>query len=197
MSDYRVSVKVRNNNLLKAIEMAGHSPGSKFSAKVGVSYGITNDYINLKRSPIDSEGNLRVDAEKIAIFLNTPPFELWSSEQLTAIDTNISDIEASYKDMIRYRLGRPVETESADPYELIEENETKELLDSAINKLCKRDSYVLKKRFGLEGNKTTLDEIGSDLGVGGNRVRQIENDAIRKLSDPWKNAELRADLGVD
>ena len=57
-----------------------------------------------------------------------------------------------------------------------------EELDEALNKLNEREAMVLKLRKGLvDGREHTLEEVGSHFGVTRERIRQIENKALRKL----------------
>ena len=61
------------------------------------------------------------------------------------------------------------------------------ILDQA---LTKRESDVLRLRFGLEDGKTrTLAEIGESMSVTRERIRQIETRALQKLRSP-ANAEM-------
>ncbi len=71
-----------------------------------------------------------------------------------------------------------------------QEEKTREALDplvvviSAVNSLKDREREVLLGRFGLEdGNKLTLEAIGSKFGVTRERARQVENSAIKKLAE--------------
>jgi RNA polymerase primary sigma factor len=58
-----------------------------------------------------------------------------------------------------------------------------------LNKIDQREAEILRLRFGLEdGQPLTLKQIGEKVGLTRERVRQIENDALRKL-----NAYLSAD----
>ena len=57
-----------------------------------------------------------------------------------------------------------------------------EELEEALNKLNEREAMVLKLRKGLvDGREHTLEEVGSHFGVTRERIRQIENKALRKL----------------
>jgi RNA polymerase primary sigma factor len=50
--------------------------------------------------------------------------------------------------------------------------------------LSDREKTVLKMRFGLDGETIlTLDEVGKQLNCTNERVRQIQNEALRKLHD--------------
>ncbi len=50
-----------------------------------------------------------------------------------------------------------------------------------LGRLDDRERAVVKLRFGLEDDPMTLQEIGRRLGLTGERVRQIETEALRKL----------------
>jgi RNA polymerase primary sigma factor len=57
-----------------------------------------------------------------------------------------------------------------------------EELDRALHKLTEREAKVLQLRKGLvDGREHTLEEVGSHFGVTRERIRQIENKALRKL----------------
>ena len=65
-----------------------------------------------------------------------------------------------------------------------------------LEQLSQKERDVLILRFGLnnDGNKKTLDEIGSIYGVSRERIRQIENRAISKLKKLCKNKNLTSGL---
>lgn len=56
-------------------------------------------------------------------------------------------------------------------------------MDKALGQLPERERYILEQRFGLaDGRPKTLDEIGKELRVTRERVRQMENQALKKLA---------------
>jgi len=62
----------------------------------------------------------------------------------------------------------------------------------ALNTLTEREACVLRYRYGMyDGSNYTLEQVGRILGVTRERVRQIENKAIRKLRGPARARELR------
>ena len=57
-----------------------------------------------------------------------------------------------------------------------------EQLHQLVEQLCDREREVLQMRFGLDGRKVmTLEEVGEAVGCTRERVRQIQNKAIKKL----------------
>lgn len=54
---------------------------------------------------------------------------------------------------------------------------------SLLKDLPDKHKEVIVRRFGLRGEKETLDAIGQDFGVTRERIRQIEEDALRRLED--------------
>ena len=65
-------------------------------------------------------------------------------------------------------------------------------VESVLNTLSPRERRVVELRFGLEGDKLyTLSEIGAELGVTRERIRQIETKALRKLRHPSRSRQLK------
>ena len=75
------------------------------------------------------------------------------------------------------------EFEEAEPgYEMTSEQSLKGQIDSVLATLSERESQAIVLRFGLDdGRSKTLDESGVAMGVTGERVRQLEAVALRKL----------------
>ena len=68
----------------------------------------------------------------------------------------------------------------------------KEQLEEVMNTLTPREAKVLKLRFGLEdGRARTLEEVGRELQVTRERIRQIEAKALRKLRHPSRSKKLK------
>jgi RNA polymerase primary sigma factor len=80
-------------------------------------------------------------------------------------------------------LGDFVEDETAEsPFELALENLRKENVRKALEALPNREREVIEMRFGLKGSEArTLEEVGRAFGVTRERIRQIENNTLKKL----------------
>ena len=55
-------------------------------------------------------------------------------------------------------------------------------IKSVINSLSERERFVITNLFGLNQKEMTLNEISNELGLTTERVRQIKNGALKKLS---------------
>ena len=80
-------------------------------------------------------------------------------------------------------LGDFVEDETAEsPFELASENLRRENVRRALDALPPREREVIEMRYGLTGHKArTLEEVGRAFGVTRERIRQIENNTLKKL----------------
>ena len=71
------------------------------------------------------------------------------------------------------------------------ENRRSVELAEALQQLKPRMRHVLSRRFGLEnGIPQTLEEVGQDLGITRERVRQLESRALRELRNAAPDLEL-------
>jgi RNA polymerase primary sigma factor len=75
-----------------------------------------------------------------------------------------------------------VDGRSVNPEDELIKNESHVVIRLALRSLSDQEQTVIINRFGLEGGKVfTLKEIGEKLGVSRERVRQIENQAKKRL----------------
>lgn len=73
---------------------------------------------------------------------------------------------------------------SQRPDETIAQSDEFQMIMRLLDAIDERDARVLKLRFGLEGQEPlTLKQIGREVGLTRERVRQIEVDALKKLQD--------------
>jgi RNA polymerase primary sigma factor len=90
-------------------------------------------------------------------------------------------------------LGDFVEDETAEsPFELASENLRRENVRRALDALPRREREVIEMRYGLRGQKArTLEEVGRAFGVTRERIRQIENNTLKKLEGLPEAQRLR------
>lgn len=94
----------------------------------------------------------------------------------TSFDAPIGEDESSLKDWIKDE--NSVSPEEATEFVILHET----LCEMMKNNLTEKEQYILNCRFGfLDHYPKTLDQIGKELGVTRERVRQIESVALRKL----------------
>ena len=90
-------------------------------------------------------------------------------------------------------LGDFVEDETAEsPFELASENLRRENVRRALDALPQREREVIEMRYGLKGHQArTLEEVGRAFGVTRERIRQIENNTLKKLEGLPEAQRLR------
>jgi RNA polymerase primary sigma factor len=96
-------------------------------------------------------------------------------EDPVSLETPVGDGESLYGDLIEDTKTESPDGATADRLRSIE-------LQAALDKLSPRMRYVLSARFGLDGQSArTLEEVGAELGITRERVRQLESRALREL----------------
>ena len=95
-------------------------------------------------------------------------------------------------------FGQFIADEQAEsPYERAVEILTNEALRDALENLSYRERRVLELRYGLGGeHPCTLDEVGRAFNVTRERIRQIENQSLKKLQNLPEAQQLRDDVEI-
>jgi RNA polymerase primary sigma factor len=72
--------------------------------------------------------------------------------------------------------------EAQDPYEMLRDKDLRDEVGGLLDVLDDRERKIINSRFGLDGQRTkTLEEVGVKFGVTRERIRQLQNIALRKL----------------
>jgi RNA polymerase nonessential primary-like sigma factor len=87
---------------------------------------------------------------------------------------------------------------SDEPQALLQQESVHELVDHWITELSEKQRAVIERRFGLRGNRRrTLEQIGQEIGVTRERVRQIQIDALSTLKKLMERHGVGADALLD
>ncbi len=112
-------------------------------------------------------------------------------QEASAYTASLDAPLASHEDLT---LTEVVEDPNTDhPHLAAERLSLRAVLEQALQTLSPRERAVLVRRFGLagEGNEWTLSDIGKDLGLSRERVRQISDEALGKLRRSGLRVKVR------
>ncbi len=120
--------------------------------------------------------------EEIAEMLDKPIDDvkrmMGLNERVTSVDVPMGrDADKSLLDAI------PDEN-NMDPSDLLQDEDIRGNIDLWLSKLSDKQREVVERRFGLHGyDVSTLEEVGAEIGVTRERVRQIQIEALRRLRE--------------
>jgi hypothetical protein len=193
-------VQSRFRNAILWDLMAGRS-ASEVSLEVGCCKSQFGALLNLKQSPVLSDGTYRVTAQRIADYFKMLPEDLFP-ESLYAL-TLPDRVERTFDSEVVMLSLQAAELRvlpvSTDLDKKLFSKELDEKIGESLQTLTPREEKVIKLRFGLEdGEERTLEEVGRMMigPVSGKPthpayVRQIEAKALRKLRQPARSRKLR------
>jgi len=129
--------------------------------------------------------------EEIAELMDKPVADvkrmLGLNERVNSVDTPIGpDSDKSLLDTIP-------DQSIANPEECLQSEDLNEGLSRWLDELSEKQREVLSRRFGLRGHQTmTLEDVGREIGLTRERVRQIQVEALRRLKDKMESQGLSA-----
>jgi RNA polymerase nonessential primary-like sigma factor len=150
-----------------------------------------NTYLQAARrlaQSLDHEPN----AEEIADLLDKPLQDvkrlLKLNERVTSVDVPIG------KDSDKTLIDAIPDENNPDPSDLLQDEDVLANLEIWIARLSDKQREVVERRFGLHGYKiSTLEEVGNEIGVTRERVRQIQMDALKRLREILESEGFSSD----
>ncbi len=131
--------------------------------------------------------------EEIAALLDKPVDEIEHmlnlNERVTSVDAPLS------RDSDKSMLDAIADENSADPVVKLQDEDMHTNIESWLNQLTDKQREVLARRFGLNGYDVyTLEEVGVELGVTRERVRQIQLEALKRLREIMEREGFSIDI---
>jgi RNA polymerase nonessential primary-like sigma factor len=118
-------------------------------------------------------------------------------ERLLALHERVT-ICSSSSDDERAPLDSLPAGHDAEPAQCAQRERVTAILDAWVFKLTDRQRAVVERRFGLHGQRRlTLEEIGREIGVTRERVRQIQLDALQNLRNMMESHGIFGDSMLD
>ncbi|MFM7785429.1 MAG: sigma-70 family RNA polymerase sigma factor, partial [Gammaproteobacteria bacterium] len=131
-------------------------------------------------------------AEEIAHLVDRPVEDvkrmLGLNERVTSVDVPLGpDSDRSLLDTI-------ADHQVSDPCELLQDEDMRMSIASWLEELTDKQREVISRRFGLAGYEgATLEEVGREIGLTRERVRQIQVEALRRLREILERQGLSGD----
>lgn len=144
-----------------------------------------NGYLRTARQlaqTLDHEPSAEEIAQTMGKSVNEVKRMLQLNERVASVDTPIG------KDEDRSLLDAIPDDNNTDPSQLLQDADMNEKLEKWLGQLNDKQRTVVKRRFGLgDQEKATLEQVGNEIGVTRERVRQIQIDALRRLRKIMEN----------
>jgi RNA polymerase primary sigma factor len=190
-----------NIGLMKAVERFDPAKGGKLSTygswwiKQSIKRALANQSktIRLPVHLVDKISKMRRTAMKLQEMLGHEPSDEELADEMGMTAARVAQmrmaavrpasLDAPIGDDDSNNFADVVQDENAtSPYENLEDKTVVNMLQDMVKHLDAREATILRFRFGLDGGtEKTLEEVGVKFGVTRERVRQIQNLALKKL----------------
>lgn len=129
--------------------------------------------------------------EEIATLLDKPVEDV---ERMLALNERVTSMDVPVGPSSEKAIVDTVpDQQVSDPVELLQDSDLSTSLNDWLDELSEKQREVVARRFGLRGHETsTLEEVGREIGLTRERVRQIQVEALRRLRDILEKQGLDA-----
>jgi RNA polymerase nonessential primary-like sigma factor len=121
-------------------------------------------------------------AEEIANLLEKPVGEV---KRMLGLNERVASVDVSLgPDSDKTLLDTLTDDRPTDPCELLQDDDLSQSIDQWLSDLTEKQREVVVRRFGLRGHESsTLEEVGREIGLTRERVRQIQVEALKRLRE--------------
>ncbi|MNF48094.1 RNA polymerase, sigma 38 subunit, RpoS [Pseudomonas linyingensis] len=131
-------------------------------------------------------------AEEIATLLDKPVAEV---KRMLGLNERVSSVDVALgPDSDKTLLDTLTDDHPTDPCELLQDEDLGQSIDQWLSELTEKQREVVIRRFGLRGHESsTLEEVGREIGLTRERVRQIQVEALKRLREILENNGLSSE----